>query len=229
MTPSGVAEFAGDTSRASTRRRRTGARIASRCSTSPGRLLPLPRTRRRARRLHPAARDRTRRAGRDRLRPQSSTSPIVVDLCAGSGAIALSIASEVPSATVHAVEIDDAAMTWLQRNAAGRRGPGAPGRCGGCPSRVDGTVDVVISNPPYIPLRLKAELETEVRDHDPGPALYGGVDGLDVISEVVRRAAGLLQKRRAARGRARRHARRIGAGAAARERGSGATSTTTTT
>ncbi|MDQ1709203.1 MAG: release factor glutamine methyltransferase [Frankiaceae bacterium] len=119
--------------------------------------------------------------------------PTVVDLCAGSGAIALSVASEVPTATVHAVEIDDAAMTWLQRNAAGTTVQVHQENAVIALNSLAGTIDVVVSNPPYIPLRMKTALETEVRDHDPDTALYGGLDGLDVIIAVVRRAAGLLR------------------------------------
>lgn len=117
----------------------------------------------------------------------------VVDLCAGSGAIALSIAQEVPTATVHAVEIDAAAMTWLVRNAAGTSVTVHHQDAADALKGLDGTIDVVISNPPYLPLSSKSGMETEVRDHDPGLALWGGLDGLDIIKAVVRRAADLLK------------------------------------
>lgn len=119
--------------------------------------------------------------------------PLIIDLCAGSGAIALSIAQEVPTATVHAVESDAAAMTWLRRNAAGTKVEVHQEDAAVALQGLDGTIDVVISNPPYLPLLLKSELETEVRDHDPSPALWGGDDGLDTIKHVVRRAAALLK------------------------------------
>ncbi|MEO6713190.1 MAG: peptide chain release factor N(5)-glutamine methyltransferase [Mycobacteriales bacterium] len=121
------------------------------------------------------------------------TEPRVVDLCAGSGAIALSIASEVPTATVHAVEIDDAAFTWLQRNAAGTKVQLHHDDAATALPALAGTVDVVISNPPYVPLRMKTELEAEVRDHDPEAALYGGIDGLEVIRAIAARGALLLR------------------------------------
>lgn len=119
--------------------------------------------------------------------------PTVVDLCAGSGAIALSVAQEVPTAAVHAVEIDAAAFEWLQRNAAGSGVHLHHDDAAIAPPALDGAVDVVVSNPPYLPIGSESALPTEVRDHDPGPALYGGPAGLDVIRTIVRRAAGLLR------------------------------------
>lgn len=119
--------------------------------------------------------------------------PLVVDLCAGSGAIALSIASEVPTATVHAVELGAAAFTWLRRNARTSSAQVHQGDAATALPELDGIVDVVVSNPPYLPLALESGMETEVRDHDPGTALWGGVDGLDTVRTVVRRAAQLLR------------------------------------
>lgn len=125
--------------------------------------------------------------------------PVVVDLCSGSGAIALSVAHEVPNATVHAVEIDETALTWLRRNADARS------RAGDKPiaihqadvahavAELDGTVDVVVSNPPYVAEDEMHHVEPEVRDHDPRLALVAGLDGLDVIRAVERTAARLLK------------------------------------
>jgi release factor glutamine methyltransferase len=119
---------------------------------------------------------------------------VVVDLCAGSGAIALSIASERPDAVVHAVERDERAFAWLRRNA-----DAAPGRrvslhladAADALPQLDGTVDVVVSNPPYV--RLGRELEPEVAAYDPAVSLWGGEDGLDVVRVVERTAARLLR------------------------------------
>lgn len=119
--------------------------------------------------------------------------PLVVDLCAGSGAIALSIGSEVPTATVHAVELDDAAMPWLRRNAKGTDVQVHQGAAASALAGLDGAVDVVASNPPYLPLSSRNGMQTEARDHDPSPALWGGVDGLETIRDVVRRATALLR------------------------------------
>ena len=121
--------------------------------------------------------------------------PVVVDLCTGSGAIALAVATEVPSAEVYAVELDPFAAAWAARNIVA---VGVPVELEEGDAReafpwLDGTVDVVVSNPPYIPAGM-VPLDPEVRDHDPELALYGGgEDGLAIPMAVARRAAGLLR------------------------------------
>ncbi len=120
--------------------------------------------------------------------------PVVVDLCTGSGAIALAVAAEHPAATVHAVELEEDAHAWAQANVTAtglpvdlRLGPAQQA----FPDLV-GAVDVVLSNPPYIPPG-SVPVDPEVRDHDPAAALYGlGEDGLQVPLEVAARAAELL-------------------------------------
>jgi release factor glutamine methyltransferase len=119
--------------------------------------------------------------------------PVVVDLCAGSGAIALSVALEVPGAAVYAVERESLAVAWLRRNAAGS---GVHVIAGDATdphvlSELDGLVDLVLCNPPYIP--LGAQVEPEVAEHDPPAALWGGRTGLDVVRAVARRAQALLR------------------------------------
>jgi release factor glutamine methyltransferase len=122
-------------------------------------------------------------------------SPLVVDLCAGPGTIGLSVAHEHPSAVVHLVESDPGAFVWLQRN----RPEGNPrvhlhlADAAEALTDLDGTVDVVASNPPYVAEDERAQVDPEVRDHDPEVALFAGEDGLDVIRVVERRAAALLK------------------------------------
>lgn len=119
--------------------------------------------------------------------------PVVVDLGTGSGAIARSVAHEVPGAEVHAVELDEGAHAWAARNLADT---GVDLRQGDLADAFDdlaGTVDVLVSNPPYIPHEAWESVEVEVRDHDPGLALYATGDGLDTIRVVERRAALLLK------------------------------------
>ncbi|HEY3529625.1 MAG TPA: peptide chain release factor N(5)-glutamine methyltransferase [Nocardioides sp.] len=119
--------------------------------------------------------------------------PVIVDLGTGSGAMAKAIAHEVPTARVHAVELDEGAHAWAARNLAGT---GVELRHGDLADAFDdlaGTVDVVVSNPPYIPHEAWESVEVEVRDHDPELALYATGDGLDVIRVVERRAALLLR------------------------------------
>jgi len=126
--------------------------------------------------------------------------PLVVDLCTGSGAIALSIAVEVPAARVVALELDRDAHAWARRNvdrvAPGRvdlRQGDVAGADGGVLADLAGAVDVVVANPPYIP-SWAVPLDPEVAEHDPQVALYGGGDdGLVVPAAVVRTAAGLLR------------------------------------
>lgn len=124
--------------------------------------------------------------------------PVVVDLCAGSGAIALAIANEVTGAEVHAVEKDPGAFAWLQRNARNRQAAGDPalrlhtGPVTGALPQLDGRVDVVVSNPPYVGDDELDHVDPEVRDHDPKIALVAGADGLDVIREVAEAAWRLL-------------------------------------
>jgi release factor glutamine methyltransferase len=120
-------------------------------------------------------------------------SPVVVDLGTGSGAIAKAIAHEVPTATVHAVEKDEAAHGYATANLAGT---GVDLRLGDLADAFDdlaGTVDVLVSNPPYIPLDAWESVAVEVRDHDPALALWSGDDGLDAIRVVEARAALLLK------------------------------------
>jgi release factor glutamine methyltransferase len=121
--------------------------------------------------------------------------PLVVDLCTGSGAIALAVAHEVPAARVVAVELDPLATAWAERNVKDLASSvelveadattALPG--------LEGHVAVVVSNPPYIPVGM-VPLDPEVRDHDPGLALYGGgEDGLDALRAVERTARRLLR------------------------------------
>jgi release factor glutamine methyltransferase len=135
----------------------------------------------------------------DALTGMDVAEPVVADLGTGSGAIALSIAQEVPRARVHAVEADPLAAAWTQRNIE-RCAAAAPHTKGRVELHVgdfataldglDGTLDLIVSNPPYIP--AGAGLPPEVGEYDPATALWGGgPDGLDavrVVEAVARRA-----------------------------------------
>jgi release factor glutamine methyltransferase len=142
----------------------------------------------------------------DRLREMNVAEPVVVDLGTGSGAIALSIAQEVPRATVHAVEGDPLARGWAERNftryvdnyTAGRvllhegdfvSASPEPGLKELIP--LAGGVDLLVSNPPYIP--VGASVPPEVGEYDPPAALWSGADGLDAIRAVERAARWLLR------------------------------------
>lgn len=119
--------------------------------------------------------------------------PVVVDLCTGSGAIAKAIKDEVPAADVHAVELSEDAYPWAERNLAGTGIDLRQGDMATAFTDLDGTVDVVVCNPPYIPLEAWESVAAEARDHDPHLALFSGQDGLDAIRVLERRAAQLLR------------------------------------
>jgi release factor glutamine methyltransferase len=128
-----------------------------------------------------------------------SPEPVVVDLGTGSGAIALSIAHEHPGARVTAVERDAGAIEWTRHNAAARAAAGdTPVQVlagdmtdPGLLTALDGAVDLVVSNPPYVP--DGARVPPEVAEHDPPLALWGGPDGLDVVRGLLHTAARLLR------------------------------------
>ncbi len=127
------------------------------------------------------------------LREGGLREPLVVDLCAGSGAVALSVATEAPGTVVHAVEISEQAVSYAARNLAGS---GVHLHCADITDalhELDGTVDAVVANPPYIPLQAFESVEAEARDFDPPIALWSGQDGLDTIRLVERSAARLLR------------------------------------
>jgi release factor glutamine methyltransferase len=119
--------------------------------------------------------------------------PLVVDLCTGSGAIAGAVATERPDSVVHAVELSPEACVWARRNLAGTGAVLHEGDIDGCLPELDGQVDAVISNPPYIPLTAWESVTAEVRDHDPALALWSGDDGLDEIKVVAATAGRLLK------------------------------------
>ncbi|WP_433160540.1 peptide chain release factor N(5)-glutamine methyltransferase [Kribbella sp. CA-247076] len=120
-------------------------------------------------------------------------SPLVVDLCTGSGAIAGAVATERPDSVVHAVELSPEACVWARRNLAGTGAVLHEGDIDGCLPELDGRVDAIISNPPYIPLTAWESVTAEVRDHDPALALWSGDDGLDEIKVVAATAGRLLK------------------------------------
>lgn len=120
--------------------------------------------------------------------------PVIVDLCTGSGALALALTKNRPDARVIAIDDDEDALSYARRNTAGtaveliQADVTAPGLL----AELNGQVDLVVANPPYIP--DGATLEPEVAEHDPPHALFGGPDGMAVIDRIVELAARLLRE-----------------------------------
>lgn len=154
-------------------------------AVGPGVFVPRPETEV----VAGAAIDATRRVVTD------GRAPVVVDLGTGSGAIALSVADEAPQARVYAVEADNAAILWAQRNLVGsavRLVQADLAAVADCLPELAGQVDVVVSNPPYIPDGAQIR-DPEVATHDPALALWSGPDGLTAIRAVAETAARLLR------------------------------------
>jgi release factor glutamine methyltransferase len=133
--------------------------------------------------------------GVDRAREvaASGRTPVVVDLCTGSGAMALSLTTEVPEAEVHAVELDESAHSWASRNLEGSGVDLRHGDMADAFHDLDAGVDVVVCNPPYIPLEAYESVALEARDHDPALALWSGQDGLEAMRVLECVAARLLR------------------------------------
>ena len=131
----------------------------------------------------------------DALRAAAEPEPFAVDLGSGTGAIAIALATEVPHAQVWAVENSPEAFPWTSRNVAATGATNLTlvfGDLATALPELDGRVAVVASNPPYVPLS-EMPRDPEVRLYDPERALYGGVDGLDVVRALSTRALALLR------------------------------------
>jgi release factor glutamine methyltransferase len=125
---------------------------------------------------------------------RTAAGAVVVDLCSGTGAIALAVADESKAARVIAVERSPVALDYLRRNAIAF--PSVEVVAGdvtdpGLLAAERGAVDVVLCNPPYVP--DGTTVAPEVADHDPAEAVFGGADGLAVIRPVIALAATLLR------------------------------------
>jgi len=125
---------------------------------------------------------------------QKVSSPLIVDLCSGSGAIAIALSTELESSTVYAVELSSEAFKYLTRNfekygldTKTLRNENLTNAL----EELQGKVDLIVSNPPYIP-DAAVPIDLEVKLHDPSIALYGGEDGLEVIRQISTRALYLL-------------------------------------
>jgi release factor glutamine methyltransferase len=119
--------------------------------------------------------------------------PRILDLGTGTGCLLLSLLDEIPAATGVGTDISPGACAVARRN-ADRLGFAGRARFfeGNWAEPVDGTFDLVVSNPPYIAAAEKSSLEPEVAAFDPETALFGGDDGLDAYREIAAAGASLL-------------------------------------
>jgi release factor glutamine methyltransferase len=131
----------------------------------------------------------------DQLRSLSTRErrPLVVELCSGSGVISKAIASELTRVDIHAVEVSEAAADYARRNLADTLVDLHVSDMATALVELNGSVDLVIANPPYIPLEAYESVAPEARDHDPVQALFAGRDGLDAIKVVISVAHRLLR------------------------------------
>lgn len=155
-------------------------------SVGPGVFVPRPET------------ETVAQLAIDALMAVPDPEPVALDLCTGSGAIALALATEVPTARVWAIERNPEAHAWAERNVAalggGRVGlllGDAADAAGLLPAEAAGRVHVLVSNPPYVPEGMVPR-DPEVREHDPADALYAGPDGLDLVRVISRVGLGLV-------------------------------------
>jgi release factor glutamine methyltransferase len=124
---------------------------------------------------------------------------LVVDLCTGSGCIAISVAAELEGSRVYATDISTAALEVARENAVLNGVAGHVEFLEGdlfapLPGRLKGAVDIIISNPPYVSLPEMEGLAPEVRDFEPGTALLGGADGLDFLRRIIEEAPVYMKK-----------------------------------
>ena len=120
---------------------------------------------------------------------------VLVDVGTGSGAIALAVAQERPDVVVYATEVSSAALEWARFNQE-RLGLDVELVSGdllsGLPAELRGGIDVVVSNPPYVPKHHAAFLPVDVREHEPHRALFAGHGGLEVMQKLADEARAWL-------------------------------------
>ncbi len=122
------------------------------------------------------------------------SAPRIVDVCTGSGAIAVALARALPAATITATDVSKAALTIARENAQ-RNGvePRIRFLEGDLLAPLTGErFDLVVANPPYVPTIERESMSVEVRDHEPPLALFAGADGLDIYRRVISAAPSVL-------------------------------------
>ena len=153
-------------------------------AVGPGVFVPRPETEV----MTGLAIDLLRRIAADGL----GARPVVVELCAGSGAVSKALFAEVGGADQHAVELSDQAWPYLVANLSGTGVRVVHGDMADALPELDGRVDLIVVNPPYLPEGARESLPADVL-HDPDLALFSGGDGLDALRVVVEVAGRLLR------------------------------------
>ena len=119
----------------------------------------------------------------------TTSAPVVVDLCCGSGALGLAVRLQVPGIDLYAADVDPVAVACARDNFGTERDRVLPGDLfDPLPAQLEGAVHVLLANVPYVATRHIPLLPAEARDHEPHAALDGGDDGLDVFRAVISRA-----------------------------------------
>ncbi len=127
--------------------------------------------------------------------PERSAPLALADACTGCGCVAIALARERPSASVVATDISREALAVAHRNAARHRvGDRVALRHTDLLEGVEGTFDAIVANPPYVLDDARPALQPEVRDHEPAVALFGGADGLGLLTRLVAAAPARLRK-----------------------------------
>ncbi len=121
--------------------------------------------------------------------PLAPSPAVVLDLCCGSGAIGMAIASILDGVELHAVDIDPVSVACTRRNLAPASGQAYVGDLyAPLPRELRGRIDILVANAPYVPSDAIGSMPPEARDHEPRVALDGGPDGLDILRRIVAEA-----------------------------------------
>jgi release factor glutamine methyltransferase len=128
------------------------------------------------------------------LFPSRTSALTIVDVCTGSGVVAIALARERPAARIVATDISSDALEVARRNASRH---GAADRvefvCDDLLDPITSEVDLIVCNPPYVAEVSRPGLQPEVRDHEPSVALFGGRDGLRLLTRLVAGAPARLR------------------------------------
>jgi release factor glutamine methyltransferase len=155
---------------------------------TPAVLIPRPETELLVEEALRCLQQIVRQAPHDQVRPQ------VLDIGTGSGCVAITLALEAPAAAIVATDVSPPALDVARRNA--RRLDAADRiefRQATLAEDASGVFDLIVANPPYVPESTRASLSPEVREYEPGGALFAGRDGLDIIQRLVPSAARALR------------------------------------